>query len=157
MKQADILLIEPPPKSRFGNLRTLGSIGTFKADMAWPPLDLMIIAGYLKKNNIESEILDANSQDRDFNDVLEVYETAALGGGTTFTIRVKDTDRSKFPAAAQVSSGFKNPLFSARLKVVSADANGSGLSVSEEFTLIMCGEEFNEGGYEIRYDNSMKP
>lgn len=102
-------------------------------------------------------LIDVDYPDRDFNDVLEVYETAISGGGTTFTIRVKDTDRSKFPAAAQVGDGFKNPLFSARLKVVSTDANGSGFSVSEEFTLIMCGEEFNEGGYEIRYDNSMKP
>ncbi len=58
---ADVILIEPPATSKFGNLRTLGSIGTFKADMAWPPLELMIISGYLSKNGIKTEILDAVS------------------------------------------------------------------------------------------------
>ena len=68
---AEVLLIEPPATSRFGNLRTLGSIGTFKADMAWPPLELMIISGYLSKNGVQSEIFDANSTRADFNDVKQ--------------------------------------------------------------------------------------
>ncbi len=57
----DVLLIEPPATSSMGNLRTLGSMGTFKAEMAWPPLDLMIISGLLDKHGIASEIFDANS------------------------------------------------------------------------------------------------
>lgn len=64
-----ILLIEPPATSRFGNLRTLGSIGTLKTDMRWPPLDLMIIAGLLKKHGIDSKIFDANSLGASLADV----------------------------------------------------------------------------------------
>lgn len=68
----DVLLIEPPPTNKFGNLRTLGSIGTFKADMAWPPLELMIISGYLKKHGISSDIFDANTTKASFADVKKI-------------------------------------------------------------------------------------
>jgi radical SAM superfamily enzyme YgiQ (UPF0313 family) len=55
------LLIEPPRVDEYGNLRIMGSIGTYKAKMAWPPLDMMIIAGYLHKNGFDATILDANA------------------------------------------------------------------------------------------------
>ena len=70
----DILFIEPPPANRFGNLRTLGSIGTLKTDMCWAPLDLMIIAGLLKKENISSKIFDANSIKASWDDVKKIVE-----------------------------------------------------------------------------------
>lgn len=54
-----ILLVEPPSASRFGTLRILGSVGTLKADIAWPPYDLMILAGMFKKMKQEVKILDA--------------------------------------------------------------------------------------------------
>ena len=66
-----ILLIEPPPTSDKGNLRTLGSMGTLKADMAWPPLDLMIISGLLDKNGYETSILDANTLRLNFSQVKD--------------------------------------------------------------------------------------
>jgi radical SAM superfamily enzyme YgiQ (UPF0313 family) len=69
-----ILLIEPPPANKFGNLRTLGSIGSLKADMAWPPLDLMIIAGLLRRHGIPSAIYDANSLRASFEDVRRLIE-----------------------------------------------------------------------------------
>lgn len=68
-QEMKVLLIEPPPASKFGNLRTLGSIGTLKADMAWPPLDLMIIAGLLKQHSIPVALYDANSLKATFEDV----------------------------------------------------------------------------------------
>ncbi|MFH0866210.1 MAG: cobalamin-dependent protein, partial [Bacteroidota bacterium] len=68
----NVLLIEPPPANRFGNLRTLGSIGTLKTDMCWPPLDLMIISGLLKKENIRSKIFDANSMKATWDDVKKI-------------------------------------------------------------------------------------
>lgn len=55
-----VLLIEPPSPSEFGTIRVLGSMGTCKTDMAWPPYDLMIIGGLLDKNGIKSKIIDAN-------------------------------------------------------------------------------------------------
>lgn len=65
----DVLLVEPPAMTGFGSLRLLGSIGTFKAEMAWPPLDLMIISGLLAKHGIDSTIYDANTLRASFEDV----------------------------------------------------------------------------------------
>ncbi len=45
-----VLLIEPPSPNPYGTLRILGSLGSHKADMAWAPLDLMIISGLLDKH-----------------------------------------------------------------------------------------------------------
>lgn len=65
-----VLLIEPPPiKERV--LRILGSFGKTKADYIWPPLDLMIISGMLKRYDIESKILDANALNLSLNKVKE--------------------------------------------------------------------------------------
>ncbi len=70
----EILLVEPPATSSMGNLRTLGSIGTLKTEMAWPPLDLMIISGLLEKHKISSEIFDANSLKATFLDIKKLIE-----------------------------------------------------------------------------------
>lgn len=64
-----ILLIEPPSLTPMGNLRVLGSSGTLKTDMCWPPLDLMIIDGCLEKNGIASSIFDANATQASFEDL----------------------------------------------------------------------------------------
>ncbi|MBN2181973.1 MAG: radical SAM protein [Sedimentisphaerales bacterium] len=74
IRNTEVLLIEPPATNSMGNLRTLGSIGTFKAEMAWPPLDLMIISGLLEKHGISSEILDANSLRASAPDVKKMIE-----------------------------------------------------------------------------------
>jgi anaerobic magnesium-protoporphyrin IX monomethyl ester cyclase len=71
---AGILLIEPPRVDPGGNLRIYGSIGSYKTNMCWQPLDLMIISGYLEKNNIESEILDANALNLSFDDLKRDIE-----------------------------------------------------------------------------------
>lgn len=55
----EVLLIEPPPEGEFGTFRVLASIGSNKADWAWPPYDLLIIGGLLDKHRIDYEILDA--------------------------------------------------------------------------------------------------
>lgn len=71
---SEVLLVEPPATNRFGNLRTLGSIGTLKSDIRWPPLDLMIIAGLLRKYGIDTEIFDANSLRFELTDVKKIIE-----------------------------------------------------------------------------------
>jgi anaerobic magnesium-protoporphyrin IX monomethyl ester cyclase len=61
---AKILLVEPPAPKNFKSLRVLGSIGSLKADMIWPPYDLMLIGGLLRKNDIyDFEIIDAQNLD----------------------------------------------------------------------------------------------
>lgn len=68
----EVLLIEPPSTTSFGNLRILGSSGTLKTDMCWPPLDLMLIGGVLKKGNIDYEIYDAQVLRANFDDLEEI-------------------------------------------------------------------------------------
>lgn len=57
-----ILLIDPPAPKNYRSLRVLGSIGSTKADMVWPPYDHMLIGGLLRKNDIyDFEIIDAQN------------------------------------------------------------------------------------------------
>jgi len=72
MGKTKVLLIEPPPVSQYGELRTLGSIGSMKADIKWPPLDLMIIAGLLRMKGISVKIIDSNSLRMSFSDIKEI-------------------------------------------------------------------------------------
>ena len=52
-----VLFIEPT--GRF--LRTMGSLGTHKADMLWQPFDHLVMGGYLRKElpQVDFEILDS--------------------------------------------------------------------------------------------------
>lgn len=70
----EVLLVEPPAMTNMGSLRVLGSMGTFKADMAWPPLDLMIISGLLERHGIGSSIFDANTLRATFEEVRKRVE-----------------------------------------------------------------------------------
>ena len=56
-----VMLIDPPGFGGNAVGRILGSFGTNKADQAWPPYDLQIMAGYCRKNNHEYRVLDANN------------------------------------------------------------------------------------------------
>jgi radical SAM superfamily enzyme YgiQ (UPF0313 family) len=64
-----ILLIEPPAVSKFGNQRIFGGNGSNKSDFKKPPLDLMMISGYLKKEGFDNDLLDANASRRTIDDV----------------------------------------------------------------------------------------
>jgi len=70
-----ILLIEPPAPKNFKSLRVLGSIGSLKADMVWPPYDLMLIGGLLRKNDIyDFDIVDAQNLDMPFSDLKRIIK-----------------------------------------------------------------------------------
>lgn len=71
-KNCEVLLIEPPPPRNKKVLRILGSIGTYKTNMAWPPLDLAIIDGLLEKEGVDSFIFDANSTSSSWQDVADM-------------------------------------------------------------------------------------
>lgn len=64
-----ILIIEPPAVSKFGNQRIFGGNGSNKSDFRKPPLDLMMISGYLRKEGFENTLLDANSSRRTIEEV----------------------------------------------------------------------------------------
>lgn len=67
-----IIFIEPPHID-LGNIsRFYGAFGTSKADFIWPPLELMSIAGYLKKFEIETIIYDAGGLKKNFDDVKKL-------------------------------------------------------------------------------------
>jgi len=60
MEMARILLIEPPvPENPSKVMRTIGSIGSLKAAVKYPPHDLTVLGGFLRKNGIDFEIIDA--------------------------------------------------------------------------------------------------
>ncbi len=110
---AEVLLIEPPSPCRKKVLRILGSIGTYKTDMAWPPLDLMIIDGLLSKEGIRSFIFDANSTGADWKDVEEmvrVVKPRMVVFTTSTTTILHDLDTAKvtkavFPSALTAAIG----------------------------------------------------
>jgi anaerobic magnesium-protoporphyrin IX monomethyl ester cyclase len=67
-----LILVEPPAVSPFGNQRIFGGNGSNKSDFRKPPLDLMMISGYLRKEGYENELLDANASRRSLPEVQEV-------------------------------------------------------------------------------------
>ncbi len=72
----NIILIEPPAVSRFGNQRIFGGNGSNKSDFRKPPLDLMMISGYLKNKGFDNTLLDANASKRAIDDVREFIKEA---------------------------------------------------------------------------------
>ncbi|MBI4845304.1 MAG: radical SAM protein [Candidatus Omnitrophica bacterium] len=62
LDKTKVLLIEPPPLWKYGNQRSKGAFGNLKTDIRWPPIDLMVIAGYLRKNNVEVALIDAGGE-----------------------------------------------------------------------------------------------
>lgn len=74
MSKPNILLLEPPAVSRFGNQRIFGGNGSSKSDFRKPPLDLMMISGYLRKNGFDNLLIDANASKRTIDDVLEIIK-----------------------------------------------------------------------------------
>ena len=73
----DVLLMEPPPTNRFGNMRQFGSIGSYKASIAYPPIDLMKIAGYLRRFGRECSIYDANTLKSTVSEVMDRIDREA--------------------------------------------------------------------------------
>lgn len=72
MANPKILIIEPPAVSPFGNQRIFGGNGSNKSDFRKPPLDLMMISGYLRKEGYDNALLDANASRRTLRDVSEI-------------------------------------------------------------------------------------
>jgi len=56
-----VLLIDPPGIEGLPVGRVLGSFGINKADQLWPPYDLQVFAGYLKRFGHDFRIIDANN------------------------------------------------------------------------------------------------
>jgi len=58
----EVLLIEPPPFGKYGNQRSKGAFGNLKTDIRWPPIDLMVIAGHLRKNGVSVRLIDGGGE-----------------------------------------------------------------------------------------------
>lgn len=70
----NILIIEPPAVSKFGNQRIFGGNGSNKSDFRKPPLDLMMISGYLRKEGFDNTLVDANASRRMIEDIKEIFK-----------------------------------------------------------------------------------
>lgn len=66
------MLIEPPAVSEFGNQRWFGGNGSYKADIKRPPLDLMMISGYLRKEGFDNILIDANASRMTIEDISKI-------------------------------------------------------------------------------------
>jgi radical SAM superfamily enzyme YgiQ (UPF0313 family) len=66
-----ILIIEPPAVSKFGNQRIFGGNGSNKSDFRKPPLDLMMISGYLRSEGFSNVLIDANAARKTIDDIRE--------------------------------------------------------------------------------------
>ncbi|MFC1511141.1 B12-binding domain-containing radical SAM protein [Candidatus Margulisiibacteriota bacterium] len=113
----DILLIEPPPTNEFGNMRQFGSIGTYKADIAYPPIDLMKIAGCLREHNIDTCLYDANTLNSSLDDVAELIKKEkprlVIFTASTTTIN-KDVEIAR--RAKKISKDIITATFGAHIK-----------------------------------------
>lgn len=69
-----ILIVEPPAVSKFGNQRIFGGNGSNKSDFRKPPLDLMMISGYLRKEGFDNTLIDFNASRRSIDDVKEIIK-----------------------------------------------------------------------------------
>ena len=70
----NILLIEPPAVSKFGNQRIFGGNGSNKSDFRKPPLDLMMISGYLRKEGFDNILVDANASRKTIDDIKGIIK-----------------------------------------------------------------------------------
>lgn len=115
----EILLIEPPPMGKFGNLRIHGCIGTSKTEIIWPPLDLMMIAGYLRKIGIDSTVFDAHtlrSTDEEIRDLIKKERPCMLVFNTSLTTVYNDMKLAEI--AKSVSGSILTVAHGANLKAL---------------------------------------
>lgn len=83
-----VALLEPPPVGILGNLRSKGSFGTFKADIRWPPIDLIILAGFIRQQGHDCFIIDAGGEHLNVDEIKgrlkqEKYELLLFNTSTT--------------------------------------------------------------------------
>ena len=57
----NILIIEPPSVSEYGNQRIWGGNGSLKSSFFKPPHDLMAISGFLRQEGFDNMLFDANA------------------------------------------------------------------------------------------------
>lgn len=69
LTRPNIILVEPPAVSIFGNQRIFGGNGSNKSDFRKPPLDLMMISGYLRKEGFDNMLIDFNASKKTIDDV----------------------------------------------------------------------------------------
>ena len=69
-----ILIIEPPAVSKFGNQRIFGGNGSNKSDFRKPPLDLMMISGYLRKEGFDNVLIDENAARKSIDDIKKILK-----------------------------------------------------------------------------------
>ena len=104
-----ILLIEPPtPDNPNKVMRIIGSIGTLKARVLYPPADHTILGGFLRKNDIDFKIVDALNTDMSWADVKKVIKQGSPEAVVyTNTIPTLDNDNTVATLAKEVNPDIK--------------------------------------------------
>lgn len=65
----NILVLDPPAVSKYGNQRIYGGNGGNKSDFRKAPLDMMWISGYLRSHGFDNVLHDANCARKSLHDV----------------------------------------------------------------------------------------
>lgn len=109
LKMTRILLIEPPtPNNSNKVMRIMGSIGTLKARVLYPPIDHAILGGLLRKHNIDFKIIDALNMDMTWEDVKKIIKDEKPEAVVyTNTIPTLDNDNITATIAKQVNPNIK--------------------------------------------------
>lgn len=104
-----ILLIEPPTPSNSNKvMRIIGSIGTLKAKVLYPPIDHAILGGLLRKHGIDFKIIDALNTDMSWEGVKKTIKNENPEAVVyTNTIPTLDNDNITATVAKQANPNIK--------------------------------------------------
>ncbi len=69
----NILVLEPPAVSKYGNQRIYGGNGGNKSDFRKAPIDVLWISGYLRKHGFDNVFRDANNSRESIEDVRRLF------------------------------------------------------------------------------------
>lgn len=107
----EVLLVEPPPSGKYGNHRSKGAFGNLKTDIRWPPIDLVVIAGYLRKNGIGVRLIDGGGERLSFKKLRKII--AAKEPQIVIINTSTTTIYHDLKVAGEVKSIWKNALVGA--------------------------------------------
>ncbi len=134
-----IVLIEPPHLDRGKISRFYGAFGTSKADFIWPPVELMSIAGYLKKYpDIKTVIFDAGGLKKNIDDVEAILakEKPDMVVFSTSTTAIY-SDLSVADAAKKVSANITTVAVGAHIMALPEET----LSLNQNLDVAVYGDD----------------
>lgn len=105
-----ILVLEPPATSIHGNQRIYGGNGSNKSDFRKAPLDVMWMSGYLRTNEFDNELLDANNARMNAESVIDWVQARMGSVDLVFMSTSTSTIYKDAQMGAMLKSTFPNVM-----------------------------------------------